>query len=147
MCTYTGATIKKKTFSATAELLPAHDKSSPACGFSVAHAHVEARPDPTASALSPTTWGPDRMMTDWLMGDSHLTKCLSDWSQRLTWAPKEGWSGMPATLGPKRVNSFPGWSTWNPEADSPEHDPVRSKPLYICKQPWSSRTYQAPGRH
>lgn len=55
MCTYAGAIIiKKKTFPAAAELLPAHDKSPPACGISF-DAHVEARPDPTASTLSPTT--------------------------------------------------------------------------------------------
>lgn len=41
-------------YSITDELLPAHDKSPPVCGISVV-AHVGARPDPTASALSPTT--------------------------------------------------------------------------------------------
>lgn len=41
-------------YSITDELLPAHDKSPPVCGISVV-AHVGARPDPTAPALSPTT--------------------------------------------------------------------------------------------
>ena len=77
-------------YSITDELLPAHDKSPPVCGISLA-VHVGARPDPTASALSPTTWGP-AWMTDWLMGESHLTKSISDWSSRLTWAPE----GSPA---------------------------------------------------
>lgn len=45
------------------ELLPAHDKSPPVCRISVV-IHVGARPDPTASAPSPTTWGP-AWMTDW----------------------------------------------------------------------------------
>lgn len=40
--------------SITDELLPARDKSPPVCGISVV-VHVGARPDPTASALSPTT--------------------------------------------------------------------------------------------
>lgn len=41
-------------YSITDELLPAHDKSPPVCGISVV-VHVGARPDPTVSALSPTT--------------------------------------------------------------------------------------------
>lgn len=72
--------------SITDELLPAHDKSSPVCGISV-FVHVGAHPDPTASALSPTTWGP-AWMTDRLIGRSHLTKRISDWSPRFTWAPE-----------------------------------------------------------
>lgn len=44
----------KTPYSTTDDLLLAHDKSPPVCGISVV-AHVGARPDPTASALSPTT--------------------------------------------------------------------------------------------
>lgn len=44
----------QRQFSITDEPLPAHDKSPPVCGISVA-VHVGARPDPTASAPSATT--------------------------------------------------------------------------------------------
>lgn len=47
-------------------------------------------------------------LTDWLTGESHLTKSLSDWSRRLTWAPEGGWGGgglaCQGQRGPSRVN-------------------------------------------
>lgn len=80
----------QRRFSITDEPLPAHDKSPPVCGISVA-VHVGARPDPTASAPSATTWGPAWMsnwLTDgrissdkkhqWLITEAHLST-LGGW--------------------------------------------------------------------
>lgn len=85
-------------YSITDELLPAHDKSPPVCGISVV-VHVGARPDPTVSALSPTTWGPawltdGRISSDkkhqWLITEAHLSPY--------------GGPSVPRTIGPKKVH-------------------------------------------
>lgn len=98
-------------YSITDELLPAHDKSPPVCGISVV-VHVGARPDPTVSALSPTTWGPawltdGRISSDkkhqWLITEAHLSPY--------------GGPSVPRTIGPKKVHL--SLSTWFPGADSP----------------------------
>lgn len=125
----------------TDELLLAHDKSPPVCGISVV-AHVRARPDPTASALSPTTWG-TAWMTDWPMGESHLTKGLSDWSQRLTWAPEGAWHT--GDRGPQESESLLGSSTWHPAANSPTHGSMWSASLFcVCMQAVNLKHTQCP---
>ena len=106
--------------SITDELLPAHDKSPPVCGISVV-AHVGARPDPTASALSPTTWGP-AWTADWLMGESRLTKKLK-WL--ITEAHLSTWGARRAKhCGAQEGAPLLGLSTWHPGADSPVHGSV-----------------------
>lgn len=117
-------------FSITDELQPAHDKSPPVCGISVV-AHVGARPDPTASALSPTTWG-SAWMTDWLTDGGILPRkkkkkaCVIDHQG----SPEHlRGDSMPRTAGSKRMHL--SW-VCPPDSlgeDSPAHGSVWSSPL------------------
>lgn len=111
--------------SITDELLAAHDKSPPVCGISVV-VHVRARPDPTASALSPTTWGP-AWMTAWLT-NGRISSDKKHW-WLITVSPehlREAWCAKDCEA--QESASIVGLSTWLPGADSPARGSVWSSP-------------------
>lgn len=111
------------------ELLPTRDKSPPACGIS-AGAHVGARPDPTASALSPTTWG-SAWETDWLTDGRSAPDKRLEWLITEAHLSTRGGPWCANDCGPNEGEPPPGSSTWHPEADSPAHGRVWSS-VVMC---------------